>query len=97
MSKQFYICILGYLLSYVDKYPCVNKLVKDVRETLVKRKSCHLLPLFSCLELEGPAVSTRNVDSPVWSLATSNCSTGTIVISGLGNGLIKIHELETGM
>jgi hypothetical protein len=95
MSKQFYICILGYLLSYVDKYPCVNKLVKDVRETCTK--SCHLFPLSSWLELEGPEVFTKNVDSEVMSLATSNSSTGTIVISGLANCLIKIHDLETGM
>ncbi|CAB4001189.1 WD40 repeat domain-containing [Paramuricea clavata] len=86
--------LLGSLLSYVDKYPCVNKLVKDIRDTCMK--SCHLLPLSSWLELEGPEVFTKNVDSPLLSLVTSNSSTGTIVISGLANGLIKIHELETG-
>jgi hypothetical protein len=27
----------------------------------------------------------------------SNTSSGTIVICGLGNGSVTIHELETGM
>ena len=71
----------------------MKKLLKDVRETC--GKTCHLLPLFSCLKLEGAEIFKKNVGSQVRSLATSNSSTGTIVISGVENGSIHIHELET--
>ena len=84
------------MLSYAsDECPSVKKLLEDVRETC--GKTCHLLPLFSCLKLEGAEIFKKNVGSGVYSLATSTSSTGTIVISGLGNGSIHIHELETGM
>jgi hypothetical protein len=33
----------------------------------------------------------------VYALATYVSATGTNVVSGVGNSLIKIHELETGM
>jgi hypothetical protein len=33
----------------------------------------------------------------VYSLATTVSATGAIVVAALGNGLIKIRELETGM
>ncbi len=64
------------------------------------KKTYHLLPLFSCLsEPVGPLIKifSKNINDFVYSLATSVSATGTIVISGLGNNLIKIHELETGM
>ncbi|CAB3988839.1 WD repeat, partial [Paramuricea clavata] len=87
--------LLGRLLSYAsDECPSVKKLLDDVRET--SRKTCRLLPLFSCLKLEGAEIFKKNVGSQVWSLATCTTSTGTIVISGLHNGSIRIHELETG-
>ena len=96
MLKLLYICVLGRLLSYAsDECPSVKKLLEDVRETC--GKTCHLLPLFSCLKLEGAEIFKKNVGSGVCSLATSTSSTGTIVISGLRNGSIHIHELETGM
>jgi hypothetical protein len=96
MLKMLYICVLGRLLSYAsDECPSVKKLLEDVRETC--GKTSHLLPLFSCLKLEGAEIFKKNVGSQVRSLATSNGSTGTIVISGLRNGSIHIHELETGM
>ena len=96
MLKMLYICVLGRLLSYAsDECPSVKKLLEDVRETC--GKTCHLLPLFSCLKLEGAEIFKKNIGSEVYSLATSTSSTGTIVISGLDNGSIHIHELETGM
>jgi hypothetical protein len=83
------------MLSCVDNCPGVKKLLECVRDTC--GKTFHLLPLFSCLKLEGPEIFKKSFDSGVRSLATFNSSTGTIVISGLGNGSIHIHELETGM
>ncbi len=88
------ICLLGRLQSWAEEYPNVMKLLKPLRELCMK--TCHLLPLFSCLEVGGPEISRKNFESTVLSLATSNTSAGTIVISGLDNGSIKIHELETG-
>ncbi|CAB4038887.1 Hypothetical predicted protein, partial [Paramuricea clavata] len=87
----------GRLLSYVDEYPSVNKLLDRVRETCTK--TCHLLPLFSCLQPVGPLVKvfTRNINASVYSLTTFNSLTGTIVVSGLENGLVKLHQLEAGM
>jgi hypothetical protein len=75
----------------------MSKLAEDVRETC--KKTCHLLPLSACLKPVGPLIKifTPNVDECILSFETFNSSTGTIVISGLTNGLIKIHELETGM
>jgi hypothetical protein len=73
----------------------VKKLLEDVRETC--GKTCHLLPLFSCLKLEGAEIFKKNFDSGVLSLATCTTSTGTLAIAGLRNGSIHIHELETGM
>ena len=92
--KLLFICLLGRLQLWANEYPNVKKLLKPVPEMCTK--TCHLLPLFSCLEVGGPEISRKNFESPVYSLATSNTSAGTIVISGLQNGLIKIHELETG-
>ena len=91
-----YICVLGRLLSHIsDECPSVKKLLEDVRETC--GKTCHLLPLFFCLKLEGAEIFKKNVGSGVCSLATSTSSTGTIVISGVEKGSIHTHELETGM
>ncbi len=86
---------LGRLQSWAEKYPRVKKLLEHVREKCTK--TCSLLPLFYCLEVGGPEISRKKFESRVYSLATSNTSAGTIVISGLINGSIKIHELETGM
>ena len=95
MLKLLFLCLLGRLQSWADEYPNVKKLLKSVREMCVK--TYHLLPLFPCLDVVGgPEVSRKNFESPVCSLATSNTSSGTIVISGLQNSLIKIRELETG-
>ncbi len=94
MLKLLFLCFLGRLQSWADEYPNVKKLLKSVREMCMK--TCHLLPLFPCLDVGGPEISRKNFESDVWSLATSNTPAGTIVISGLGNGSIKINELETG-
>jgi hypothetical protein len=72
----------------------VKKLLEDVHETC--GKTCHLLPLFSCLKLEGPEISKKSFDSGIYSLAKFSTSAGTKVISGLDNGSIHIHELDTG-
>ncbi len=95
MRKLLCIFVVGRLASYADEYPRVNKLLEHVRE--ICAKTCYLLPLFSCLELGGPEISRKFLESEVWSIATSNTSAGTIVICGLENGSIKILELETGM
>ena len=92
--KLLFICLLGRLQSWADEYPNVKKLLKPVPEMCTK--ACHLLPLFPYLDVGGPEISKKNFESMVWSLATSNTSAGTIVISGLENCSIKIHELETG-
>ena len=92
---SFYFCFIGRLLSYADKYPNVNMLLQHAREMCVK--GSHLLPSFSCLEVGGPEISRKNFKSRIYSLAMSNTSSGTIVICGLGNGSVTIHELETGM
>ena len=95
MLKLLFLCLLDRLQSWADEYPNVKELLKSVREMCMK--TCHLLPLFPCLDVVGgPEISRKNFESPVYSLATSNTSAGTIVISGLGSGSIKIHELETG-
>ena len=94
MLKLLFICLLGRLQSWADEYPNVKKLLKSVCEMCMK--TCHILPIFSCLEVGGPEIYRKNIESGVYSLATSNTSAGTIVISGLENGLIKIYELETG-
>ncbi len=95
MLKLLCIFVLGRLASYADEYPRVNKLLEHVRE--ICAKTCYLLPLFSCLELGGPEISRKYFESEVCSLATSHTSAGIIVICGLKNGSINIHELETGM
>ena len=95
MLKLLCISVLGRLASYADEYPRVNKLLEHVRE--ICAKTCYLLPLFSCLELGGPEISRKYLESGIWSLATCTTSPGTVVICGLRNGSINIHELETGM
>ena len=95
MLKLLCISVLGRLASYADEYPRVNKLLEHVRE--ICAKTCYRLPLFSCLELGGPEISRKYFESAVRSIATSNTSAGTIVICGLYDRSINIHELETGM
>jgi hypothetical protein len=98
MLKLWYICVLGRLLSFADEHPSINTLLEHVRETC--KKTCHLLPLFSCLsEPIGPLIKifSKNINDMVYSLATTVSATGAIVVAALGNGLIKIRELETGM
>ena len=88
---------IGRLLSYADEYPSVKTLLEHVRETC--EKTCHLLPLFSCLsEPVGPLIKIfSKFNEFVYSLATHVSATGTVVISALGDSWIKVHELETGM
>ena len=91
MLKLLYICVLGRLLSYAsDECPSVKKLLEDVRETC--GKTCHLLPLFSCLKLEGAEIFKKNVGSGVCSLATS-----TIVQLVLLSFLVCLTVRSTSM
>ena len=75
----------------------MKSLLDQVHETC--EKTCHLLPLFSCLsEPVGPLIKiVTKFGDFVYALATYVSATGTNVVSGVGNSLIKIHELETGM
>ena len=91
---EFYI---GRLLSYADEHPSVKTLLEQVRERC--EKTCHFLPLFSCLsEPVGPLIKIfSNFNGVVYSLVTHVSASGIIVTSALGDGLIKVHELETGI
>ena len=95
MLKIIYIRVIGRLLSYAGEYRSVKTLTEQIRGTCTK--TCHLVPLSSCFDIGGGEISRKNFNSPVWSLATSNASAGTLVICGLQNGSIIIYELETGM
>ena len=95
MLKMIYIRVIGRLLSYAEEYRSVKTLTEQIRGTCPK--TCHLLPLSSCFDIGGGEISRKNFNSPVWSLATSSASAGTLVICGLENGSIIIYELETGM
>ena len=88
-------CVSGRLISYEEKYPRVKTLIEQLRETVTKTR--HLLPVSPCLDLGGPEISRKILDSKVDSLATRKVSTGTVVICGLRNGSIIIFDLETGM
>ncbi|CAB4027560.1 WD repeat, partial [Paramuricea clavata] len=86
---------MGRLLSSANEHPTVNALIKRVRESCTK--TCHILPLFSCLsEPVGPLIKIfRKHTDKVLALLTSVSSTGTTVISASTDRSIKIHELET--
>ena len=88
-------CVIGRLLSYAREYARVNTLTKQIQETCTK--TCHLLPLFPCLDIGGREISRKNFNLRVRSLTTFNASGDTFVICGLENGSIMIYELETGM
>ena len=88
-------CVSGRFISYEEEYPMVKMLIEQLRETCTK--TCHLVPVSSCLDLGGPEISRKQFDSTVFSLATRKGSTGTDVICGLANGPIIIFDLETGM
>ena len=95
LTLMLLFCDSGRLLSYEEKYLRVKTLMEQLRE--IGTKTCHLLPVSSCLDLGGPEISRKIFHSEVYSLATRNSSTGTVVICGLGDGSIIIFDLETGM
>ncbi|XP_028393317.1 apoptotic protease-activating factor 1-like isoform X2 [Dendronephthya gigantea] len=88
--------LLGRLLSYADEHPSVNKLLELARKT--SEETRRLIPLFPCLsEPEGALIRIfRNHSDTIFSLVTTISANGTIVISALADGSIKVHELETG-
>ena len=94
-SSNVVLCVSGRFISYEEKYPRIKTLIEQLRETCTK--TCHLLPVSSCLDLGGPEISRKIFDPGVLSLATRKRSTGIVVICGMENGAIIIFDIETGM
>ncbi|XP_046844973.1 uncharacterized protein LOC124438807 isoform X2 [Xenia sp. Carnegie-2017] len=89
--------LLGRLLSHVEQFPGVKKLLGKAKE--ISSTTCHLVPLFSCLsDPTGPLIKIfRKHCDKVLALVTTVGPSGLIVISASKDCLIKVHELETGM
>ncbi len=91
------LCFIGRLLSCASEHSTVKTLLELVCESCTK--TCHLLPVFSCLsEPIGPLIKIFGKhNGRILALATSVSAAGTIVISGSGDCSIRIYELDTGL
>ena len=87
--------VSGGLISYKEKYPRVKTLIEQLQETATK--ICHLVPVSSCLDLEGPEMFRKIFNLRAYSVATRRSSTGTVVICSAEESPIIIFDLETGM